>query len=278
MSSNVDPKAFDTALSGLELEADRWAREMERLTRVGRARTEDYGYASAQLELARDAITPMRAYYSIKRWTRYYLVPGGKIHKSTGCQTCNHFYISTGWSQTNFIWLLQSSGETVADMITAHGTDMCSVCFPEAPLDPAYQAAVRKTAAEKDAARNAKLEARQAKLDATPKGDDGEPLKVGHYGEMPKTERGARNLLAHFLHNVHWYRLTSTNGAHPQDAEWIADAHTVARSIARFTVDESNEEEFRNAADVIFTEAWRKQDKKAAADYRKALKDPRNQY
>jgi hypothetical protein len=255
----MDAKAFDTALDLLELEADQLGRHIARLTKSGRD-PRALKSAQAQYQATSDAANAMRAYYLTQGWTRYFLVPDGKIHKSVHCKTCNHYFVSTGWSQTRFQWLTEFSGTTPEDMIKMHATTMCTVCFPAAPLDPAYQEAIRKTAAEKQAARDAKAAERQAKLDATPKGDDGKPLKVGQYGDQPKTERGARNLLSHYLGNVHQYRLIGSYGKHPDEDRWLADAKIVSRSIARMTGED---------ADALYQAAYTKAEKKAAADLRK---------
>lgn len=262
-----EAKAFDTTLNQLEREADRWDHLISQYTKRGY--TEKLEHAKAEYSVVSGAVRAMRAYYQIKRWTRYYQVPDGKVHSSMGCQSCNHFYVSTGFSSTQFIWLTDFSGQPVAEMIKQFGTTMCTICFPDAPLDPAYQAAVKKTAAEKEEARSAKAAARDAKLAATPKGDDGKPLKVGSYGDQPKTERGARNLLAHYLGDVHQYRLISVNGTtgHPDEARWLEDAKTVARSIARMTGQD---------AETVYQEAYAKAEKKAAADLRKWKRDNPN--
>lgn len=64
-------------------------------------------------------------------WARYFIVPGGHIHTSTQCRTCNH-----SWEHpTQFEWLTNFSGEKLADVVDQHGAVLCTVCFPEAPLD-----------------------------------------------------------------------------------------------------------------------------------------------
>lgn len=64
-------------------------------------------------------------------WARYFIVPGGHIHTSTQCRTCNH-----SWEHpTQFEWLTTFSGEKLEDVVKEHGAVLCTVCFPEAPLD-----------------------------------------------------------------------------------------------------------------------------------------------
>lgn len=60
-------------------------------------------------------------------WNRFFLVQGGHIHRSMNCSTC--------YSTTQFGWLPALSGLTEADAVEAHGTRLCSVCFPTAPVE-----------------------------------------------------------------------------------------------------------------------------------------------
>lgn len=60
-------------------------------------------------------------------WTRFFLVPGGHIHSSTTCSTC----YPTTWLG----WLPALSGLTEADAVATHGPLLCSVCFPDAPVE-----------------------------------------------------------------------------------------------------------------------------------------------
>lgn len=64
-------------------------------------------------------------------WARFFIVPGGHIHTSTQCRTCNH-----SWEHpTQFEWLTDFSGGKLEDVVDQHGAVLCTVCFPEAPLD-----------------------------------------------------------------------------------------------------------------------------------------------
>jgi hypothetical protein len=64
-------------------------------------------------------------------WARYFIVPGGHVHTSTQCRTCNH-----SWEHpTQFEWLTDFSGAKLEDVVEQHGAVLCTVCFPEAPLD-----------------------------------------------------------------------------------------------------------------------------------------------
>ena len=63
-------------------------------------------------------------------WTRFFLVPGGHIHSTRSCSSCNK-----RGAITSFSWLPELSGLTEADAVTAHGSVLCTVCFPSAPVE-----------------------------------------------------------------------------------------------------------------------------------------------
>jgi hypothetical protein len=63
-------------------------------------------------------------------WNRFFMVPGGHIHATMNCPTCNK-----GLEPTTFGWLPQLSGLTEAEAVAAHGAILCTVCFPSAPTE-----------------------------------------------------------------------------------------------------------------------------------------------
>lgn len=63
-------------------------------------------------------------------WNRFFMVPGGHIHSTMSCSTCNN-----GAEPTMFGWLPQLSGLTEADAVAAHGALLCTICFPSAPVE-----------------------------------------------------------------------------------------------------------------------------------------------
>jgi hypothetical protein len=67
-------------------------------------------------------------------WSRFFAVPGGHIHSSMNCSTCNRVTNQSGQTFTAFAWLPALSGLTANDAIAAHGHALCSVCFPNAPV------------------------------------------------------------------------------------------------------------------------------------------------
>lgn len=60
------------------------------------------------------------------RWSRFFVVPGGHIHRSTSCHSLR--------ITTRIGWLPELSGESEAEAVSAHGAMLCSHCFPEAPV------------------------------------------------------------------------------------------------------------------------------------------------
>lgn len=93
--------------------------------------------ATNALAAAEDAIKelheqmrPLDAEYARRPWSRFFLVPGGHIHASTSCSTCNR-----DGKLTRFAWLPELSGKTEADAVTDQGAYLCTVCFPSAPTE-----------------------------------------------------------------------------------------------------------------------------------------------
>lgn len=78
-------------------------------------------------------------------WTRFFLVPGGHIHATMGCTTCNN-----GQYETRFGWLPNLSGKTEKEAVDEHGALLCTVCFPTAPVE--WTDFYEKKEAEKKAA------------------------------------------------------------------------------------------------------------------------------
>lgn len=64
-----------------------------------------------------------------KGWSRFYEVPGGHIHSSMACSTCNHNF----FKPTQFGWLPDVSGASQAEAVKQHGANLCTVCYPDAP-------------------------------------------------------------------------------------------------------------------------------------------------
>ena len=104
---------------------------------------------------AMENLAPWTAQYT--GWTRFFLVTnqGGHIHSSMGCSTCR--------IDTAFAWLPTLSGLTQDDAVDEYGAILCSVCFPDAPVEYT-NGTNKKEAARKDA------EAAMRQLAKTPEG------------------------------------------------------------------------------------------------------------
>lgn len=86
--------------------------------------------ASAAVVEARAAFAPLDAEWDRRGgWSRFFIVQNnnGHIHSNMHCSTC--------YVRTQFGWLPDLSGLTEADAVEAHGTILCSVCFPSAPVE-----------------------------------------------------------------------------------------------------------------------------------------------
>lgn len=82
-----------------------------------------------ELAAIEEAKEPFEAEFKELRWSRFFLVTNnnGHIHSSMGCGTC--------FPTTRFAWLPTLSGLTEKEAVAEHGTILCSVCFPSAPVE-----------------------------------------------------------------------------------------------------------------------------------------------
>ncbi len=83
----------------------------------------------AYSERLREARKAVRAWdlANYKGWQRFFMVPGGHIHASTGCHSLRITTLIT--------WLPELSGETEAEAVAEHGAMLCTKCFPSAPVE-----------------------------------------------------------------------------------------------------------------------------------------------
>lgn len=74
--------------------------------------------------------------YYRRPWSRYWLVTSsdGHIHASTECSTCNKGHEPTGFALVPYL-----SGKTAKDAVADLGSALCSVCFPDAPVEDREQ-------------------------------------------------------------------------------------------------------------------------------------------
>ena len=101
-------------------------------------------------------------------WNRYYAVPGGHIHSDMNCSTCNRVNSQTGqWTRTTFAWITDLSGLTADDVIAAYGPTLCTVCFPNAPVETTGKVKIADPVQEALTARNErKIAEAQARYEA----------------------------------------------------------------------------------------------------------------
>ena len=120
----------------------------------------DLEEASARLTDACLAVEEVEAEYASRPWSRFWLVTtsNGHIHHSTHCGTCNRRGRPTGFALVPYL-----SGQTAADAVADLGPALCSVCFPEAPVEDKEQATIpaRLALALKEQGSDAFLKARQ---------------------------------------------------------------------------------------------------------------------
>lgn len=83
----------------------------------------------AEMSRLRLRINELNALFAAERWSRFFIVPGGHIHSSMDCSTCNKM-----GQLTQFNWLPELSGKTEEDAVAAHGALLCTVCYPSAPV------------------------------------------------------------------------------------------------------------------------------------------------
>lgn len=98
-----------------------------------------YEAAGSALTDAHLAVEEVNEEYQSRPWSRYWLVTtsNGHIHRSTHCSTCNK-----GKSPTGFTLVPYLSGSTAADAVADLGPALCSVCFPDAPVEDKEQATI----------------------------------------------------------------------------------------------------------------------------------------
>ena len=100
----------------------------------------------AKLAAVHAEAAPLEEEFNVARWPRWFpcLNTNGHVHATLTCASLQH--------DTRMGWATTLSGRDAASVVAEYGTDVCSVCVPEAPAlpQPAYGS---KAAQERDAAR-----------------------------------------------------------------------------------------------------------------------------
>jgi hypothetical protein len=89
---------------------------------------EQLAKAAAEWIEAADAYSTADEAY--EGWARFYAVPGGHLHSSTRCSTCNN-----GNAPTVFVWVPALAGLTEIEAVAMFGDVLCTICFPSAPVE-----------------------------------------------------------------------------------------------------------------------------------------------
>jgi len=131
----------------------------EAMERVSQARKDEYLAAVTECTRICREIDALDAIYGRYLWNRYFLVTNanGHVHRNQSCSSC--------YPSTEYAWLPELSGCVEAEMITEFGEKACTVCFPDAPANPAFRGPGRRDR-EAQAARAAEKAAHQAAKDA----------------------------------------------------------------------------------------------------------------
>ena len=97
---------------------------------------ERFTEARIALEDAQRDVSDCNNEYRSRPWSRYYLVTSsdGHIHSSTQCSTCNKGHEPTGFALVPYL-----SGSSSEDAVADLGSALCSVCFPDAPVESREQ-------------------------------------------------------------------------------------------------------------------------------------------
>lgn len=94
-----------------------------------------YRTTKAAFSRTREAVIAHEEAYT--GWSRFWLVPGGHIHKSTNCPSLR--------PTTSIDWFPKLSDRTEEEAVAAHGPTMCSRCFKSAPVEWQQKAKLPKS-------------------------------------------------------------------------------------------------------------------------------------
>jgi hypothetical protein len=186
------------------------------------------------------------------RWSRFFIVQqnNGHIHSSMSCSTCNN-----GAEPTDFGWMPELSGKSEAEAIAyfkAHAMILCSVCFPNAPVEMTTPAP-KLTAAEKAAAKAA-AEAKAQIEDPDLIADvDGSELRGHHRYEIIKKVRSAEIAYVGAMVDARWYPNSASEYTQTADRILAALAHKAGKTteeLAAGFADRINKKYARDVRDA----------------------------
>jgi hypothetical protein len=105
---------------------------------------ERFTEARIAMEDARRDLRECDTEYDSRPWSRYFLVTSsdGHIHSSTQCSTCNK-----GVNDTEFALVPYLSGSSADVAVADLGSALCSVCFPDAPVESREQVKISASVA-----------------------------------------------------------------------------------------------------------------------------------
>lgn len=223
-TTHPDPIADPTQATPVEIDtvlADRQHRlnQATQYARFYREQSERYpSYAKDAERYKAEAATlaaeikPLNAEF-VRRggWNRYYLVlnSNGHVHREMDCNTC--------FPTTQYGWVTDLSDCDEDAAVVEYGESMCTICFPNAPTNPAFSGPGRRNQEAKDARAAEKAEREAAKRakqifakDGTlgiryPRWEDGSWqevdgknvwVKTGYSFETVNTKVAARNALS----------------------------------------------------------------------------------
>lgn len=176
------------------------------------------------------AAAPFEAIYAETRWTRFFLVPGGHLHRSRRCS-------SFRWN-TVTAWFPEYSGKSEKEIVDLAGEAACTICYPSAPVHRLSMLPVHVAAREAAAIEKAEKDAKKAKA-------KGQAITVG--GTTYKTQRAAENAIgwevdcaigSRYLKAVndnHRAQLNNTAADHTRAA--LAIAHALFQQIPGYDAD-----------------------------------------
>ena len=159
--------------------------------------------------VAEATITYEEANNAYTGWNRFFLVPGGHIHSSMHCSTCNRWTNGADTVATTFMWLPDLSGLEIDDAIEEYGSILCTVCYKDAPVE--YTNGTNKKDADVKARKQAQAALRKTK-------------------EFKAFDRNFKRI-AREVQSINW----ATESRIPQQEGFIADSLKEGRteSIAR---------------------------------------------